>query len=207
MGMAEACQWGWRRPATEWDRMEYEKRESLPAFPFFSGAAEESRTLDLNLGKVALYQLSYCRNFFALPGRPCGTAGTAGTAVFLERVFMELPFLIPGTAIPGAAIPGAAEESRTLDLNLGKVALYQLSYCRPITTTTTTALLLPVCGGASRSRTDLHGFAIRCITALLSRQSMLFTTGKAVMASPEILERQKSLELSTSTLARLRSTN
>ena len=26
--------------------------------------------------------------------------------------------------------PGAAEESRTLDLNLGKVALYQLSYCR-----------------------------------------------------------------------------
>ena len=27
-------------------------------------------------------------------------------------------------------IHGAAEESRTLDLNLGKVALYQLSYCR-----------------------------------------------------------------------------
>ena len=26
-----------------------------------NGAAEESRTLDLNLGKVALYQLSYCR--------------------------------------------------------------------------------------------------------------------------------------------------
>ena len=26
-----------------------------------SGAAEESRTLDLNLGKVALYQLSYSR--------------------------------------------------------------------------------------------------------------------------------------------------
>ncbi len=25
-------------------------------------------------------------------------------------------------------------------------------------------------GGASRSRTDLHGFAIRCITALLSRR-------------------------------------
>ncbi len=30
-------------------------------FPENSGAAEESRTLDLNLGKVALYQLSYCR--------------------------------------------------------------------------------------------------------------------------------------------------
>src|SRR5258706_13033783 len=29
--------------------------------PLKTGAAEESRTLDLNLGKVALYQLSYCR--------------------------------------------------------------------------------------------------------------------------------------------------
>ena len=29
---------------------------------FETGAAEESRTLDLNLGKVALYQLSYCRD-------------------------------------------------------------------------------------------------------------------------------------------------
>ena|GEM_PF-1394910 len=28
---------------------------------------------------------------------------------------------------------GAGEESRTLDLNLGKVALYQLSYSRMIT--------------------------------------------------------------------------
>ena len=32
------------------------------AFPLYAGAAEESRTLDLNLGKVALYQLSYCRD-------------------------------------------------------------------------------------------------------------------------------------------------
>ncbi len=31
--------------------------------PFFkNGAGKESRTLDLNLGKVALYQLSYSRN-------------------------------------------------------------------------------------------------------------------------------------------------
>ena len=29
---------------------------------------------------------------------------------------------------------GAGEESRTLDLNLGKVALYQLSYSRVVTT-------------------------------------------------------------------------
>jgi hypothetical protein len=50
-----------------------------------TGAAEESRTLDLNLGKVALYQLSYCRTEAAnyscfppsgstlpSPGGPCG---------------------------------------------------------------------------------------------------------------------------------------
>ena len=37
------------------------KKGSL-GFPFCcSGAGEESRTLDLNLGKVALYQLSYSR--------------------------------------------------------------------------------------------------------------------------------------------------
>ena len=34
-----------------------------PALSLRTGAAEESRTLDLNLGKVALYQLSYCRVF------------------------------------------------------------------------------------------------------------------------------------------------
>ncbi len=59
---------------------------------------------------------------------------------------------------------GAGEESRTLDLNLGKVALYQLSYSRILLLTTTTPI-------------------------------------------QKNLEREKSLELSTSTLARLRSTN
>jgi hypothetical protein len=37
------------------------KKGSLVSFPFVFGAGEESRTLDLNLGKVALYQLSYSR--------------------------------------------------------------------------------------------------------------------------------------------------
>jgi hypothetical protein len=37
--------------------------------PLHSGAAEESRTLDLNLGKVALYQLSYCRFVLHLEAR------------------------------------------------------------------------------------------------------------------------------------------
>src|SRR2546429_151658 len=38
-----------------------QKGKPVAGFPRESGAAEESRTLDLNLGKVALYQLSYCR--------------------------------------------------------------------------------------------------------------------------------------------------
>src|SRR6185312_7190395 len=57
---------------------------------------------------------------------------------------------------------GAGEESRTLDLNLGKVALYQLSYSR-----------LGAFGGEDGSRTRLDGFAGRCITALLPRQREL----------------------------------
>ena len=38
------------------------KKKGSPQASFFAiGAGEESRTLDLNLGKVALYQLSYSR--------------------------------------------------------------------------------------------------------------------------------------------------
>jgi hypothetical protein len=74
---------------------------------------------------------------------------------------------------------GAGEESRTLDLNLGKVALYQLSYSR-------------VAGTCDYLRffTDF--------------QDNLFVT---TIRHLQTLEREKSLELSTSTLARLRSTN
>jgi hypothetical protein len=68
-----------------------------------TGAGEESRTLDLNLGKVALYQLSYSR-----------VTGTCDYNLLQSTL----------------ANFGAGEESRTLDLNLGKVALYQLSYSR-----------------------------------------------------------------------------
>ena len=67
-------------------------------------------------------------------------------------------------------------------------------------------------GGAFQSRTGLDGFAIRCITALLTRRFLthFFTfkkKGKALLSLFQMLEREKSLELSTSTLARLRSTN
>ena len=72
---------------------------------------------------------------------------------------------------------GAGEESRTLDLNLGKVALYQLSY--------------------SRIGVQHHSSKLLLILVLL------FHTAWCSIK----LEREKSLELSTSTLARLRSTN
>ena len=46
----------------------------VASFPRDFGAGEESRTLDLNLGKVALYQLSYSRieavELYGTPRRP-----------------------------------------------------------------------------------------------------------------------------------------
>jgi hypothetical protein len=38
-----------------------QKREAVASLFGKTGAGKESRTLDLNLGKVALYQLSYSR--------------------------------------------------------------------------------------------------------------------------------------------------
>ena len=70
-------------------------------------------------------------------------------------------------------------------------------------------------GGGCRNRTDVDGFAIRCITTLLTRRGAgqsdeltgLNDSGKVCTFPDVFLEREKSLELSTSTLARLRSTN
>ena len=76
--------------------------------------------------------------------------------------------------------PGAGDESRTRDLNLGKVALYQLSYSR--------IDFFP--GGAKRSRTALDGFAIRCITDLLSRRCRL--TDRRGKPEPSILTKKGS---------------
>ena len=94
---------------------------------------------------------------------------------------------------------GAGDESRTRDLNLGKVALYQLSYSR------INHSLRRVFGGARRSRTAVNGFAIRCMAALLSRRRLRSSWLQKL--TNEVLERETSLELATSTLARLRSTN
>jgi hypothetical protein len=44
-------------------------KKGKQSFPFEFGAGNEIRTRDLNLGKVALYQLSYSRIFYRLPLR------------------------------------------------------------------------------------------------------------------------------------------
>lgn len=64
-------------------------------------------------------------------------------------------------------------------------------------------------GGGGRNRTGVDGFAGRCITTLLPRRNLYGFPAKreSIALSPEILERETSLELATSTLARLRSTN
>jgi hypothetical protein len=69
-------------------------------------------------------------------------------------------------------------------------------------------------GGATQSRTGLNGFAIRCITALLSRHDgrcavqLTNQMKKGSLGFPFLkMERDKRLELSTYTLARYRSTN
>ncbi len=163
------------------------------------GADDEARTRDLNLGKVALYQLSYVRTApwresnYTQPGGCAGRAdarrsgrrtpwepGRAGTYARCvsgggqlhagaavsgvrgadgarEQSRTRLPGASPGdvatftcaVACPGAVksvgragtrkspgpedrgfSTGADDEARTRDLNLGKVALYQLSYVR-----------------------------------------------------------------------------
>jgi hypothetical protein len=73
------------------------------AFHQKTGAGNEIRTRDLNLGKVALYQLSYSRR------------------IKKEKILDEF-----------FRTTGAGNEIRTRDLNLGKVALYQLSYSRKL---------------------------------------------------------------------------
>jgi len=50
-----------------------QKREAGASLCKKPGAGDEARTRDLNLGKVALYQLSYSRiaNLLGLPGEHC----------------------------------------------------------------------------------------------------------------------------------------
>ena len=82
------------------------------------GAVDETRTRDLHLGKVALYQLSYYRMCVgAGDGNRTHVASLEGWNSTIELH-------------PRMRDDGAVDETRTRDLHLGKVALYQLSYYR-----------------------------------------------------------------------------
>ena len=104
--------------------------------PFSIGAGNEIRTRDLNLGKVALYQLSYSR----VTINTCSSKLVPGTGIEPVRPLTGkrrilspqcLPISPPGLLTSTRQDKtGAGNETRTRDLNLGKVALYQLSYSR-----------------------------------------------------------------------------
>ena len=92
---------------------------------------------------------------------------------------------------------GAGNESRTRDLNLGKVALYQLSYSR-VKLGITVSIQMSGAGNESRTR-DLNLGKVALYQLSYSRIATCILL--------KLLERETSLELATSTLARLRSTN
>ena len=103
------------------------------------GAGNEARTRDLNLGKVALYQLSYTRICTSNSGGAIQSrTGLTGfairgiTALLSRRLNLKSVAGEPTKKEAEASTnkPGAGNEARTRDLNLGKVALYQLSYSR-----------------------------------------------------------------------------
>ena len=106
---------------------QYSNKKGKPKLPFRNGAGKEARTLDLNLGKVALYQLSYSRICFV-------------TALFYQSCIVASFRLYCIFWLPQEV----SEKKHNLIFNFG---------------------------GATRSRTGLTGFAIRGITALLSRQT------------------------------------
>ena len=95
---------------------------------------------------------------------------------------------------------GAGNESRTRDLNLGKVALYQLSYSR-VKLSVLLALQIDGAGNESRTR-DLNLGKVALYQLSYSRIKL-----GMYCLSFRMMERETSLELATSTLARLRSTN
>ncbi len=158
-----------------------EKRKP-EGFLFQFGAGEESRTLDLYLGKVSLYQLSYSRMGLLHLLQQAAEAAWFETGageesrtldLYLGKVSLyQLSYSRMGTytlllqeAEAACLESGAGEESRTLDLYLGKVSLYQLSYSR-----------MERFGGGGRDRTGVDGFAGRCITTLLPRLGDTHTT-------------------------------
>ncbi len=84
------------------------RRESAwGTFPSQSGAGKESRTLDLYLGKVSLYQLSYSRVRHLVSCRRTGTPSPSG------RSGTDYP--TPNGGWPGSCRPPGTRSSRGTD--------------------------------------------------------------------------------------------
>jgi hypothetical protein len=101
------------------------------------GAANETRTRDIHVGNVMLYQLSYSR--LTILNLSIHTQTCINSYCTNEMV-------------PEAGLEPAHSYKRGI-LN---------PLCLPIPP-------LGRCGGGSRSRTEVHGFAIRCIATLPTR--------------------------------------
>ena len=183
----------------------------------FDGAGDESRTRDLNLGKVALYQLSYSRFVFCegfefymteevcqeLPSRKLRCASRRrpdGPERAPHRARLEK--MVPETGVepvrPRAAdfksatstsfvIPAPVQVNKKGEPNVPPLAMFwsgrRVSNSRPQPwqgCALPTELLpqeFKLFGGARRNRTAVNGFAIRCMATLLSRHPFLNGAG------------------------------
>ncbi len=96
-----------------------------------TGAGNETRTRDPDLGKVVLYQLSYSRKWRPLGDRPLdeGDIPNAFQRTRCKASRLTLDFF-SNPARRQRRETGAGNETRTRDPDLGKVVLYQLSYSR-----------------------------------------------------------------------------
>ena len=127
------------------------RKKGSRSFPYKYGAGKESRTLDLNLGKVALYQLSYSRIRLLHPTFP--------SELISKPQIISLFF---------GSIRLQTKKSTNYHPSFNSHLDYD-DHRRSSDIKTQT-----VSGGAVRSRTGLTGFAIRGITALLPRQKFTF---------------------------------
>ena len=86
------------------------KQKGKLSFPYPTGAGDESRTRDLNLGKVALYQLSYSRFDLHVQCCPaiCLAAATSSRNWSGRRVSNSRPQPWQGCALPTELLPQCA---------------------------------------------------------------------------------------------------
>ena len=132
------------------------RKKGSRSFPCISGAGKESRTLDLNLGKVALYQLSYSRIYYRTPLSPSVRISKSQIIALFFAFSAILKKFRKIFANQSLSQPNKKGPE-------GPCCIGFNQWCS---------------GGAVRSRTGLTGFAIRGITALLPRQKNHFPLTK-----------------------------